>query len=155
MGGRFTCAYSLNVPRAYMNYFMQLCWINGTYGYPVDEAFVSNSAESEWRERPIRHYPLIPLMLVVCVGILILPGCFYRSLSKRSGINLEALLKMVTGAEQNYIKADGSTIAERDQVRVALLTMLGRNLQMYRKKTASVSCNFDSKDLGLPEAERH
>merc|ERR1719310_802199 len=138
VGGRFTCAYSLNIPGSYMPYIISTCWTNGTYYFPTDQPF-DTAEHTRHKIEPIRYYPLVPLLMVACVVLLLIPGILYRALAKRSGVGMEFILRNLQACEQDYIRASGEEVRKREIGRLQFLANLGKNLNLYRRKCESKS----------------
>lgn len=134
VGGKFHCTYPLNFPQSYLSYSFSLCWINGTYGIPIDEPLNNVNYEKDM----IKYYPFIALHLFVCTAMILIPGIIYRCMSKKSGINLDLILRQIQQSERESITANAEQYSKKLAIKMMILANVASNMNFYRKKVKCV-----------------
>ncbi|KAL7675036.1 hypothetical protein ACOME3_001304 [Neoechinorhynchus agilis] len=85
------CWVPAQFTRNYEEYVNDICWVSNTYYIPVDQKLPKDSIER--RKYEIRYYQWVPFILLLQAFSFYLPHIAWRTLSRRSGIDIKDLVE--------------------------------------------------------------
>ncbi|KAI0979669.1 hypothetical protein GJ496_011242 [Pomphorhynchus laevis] len=85
------CWVPAQFTRNYEEYVNDICWVSNTYYIPVDQKLPKDNTER--RRHEIRYYQWVPFILMLQAFTFYLPHMTWRTLSRRSGIDLKNLVE--------------------------------------------------------------
>merc|ERR1719392_526606 len=108
VGKAMSCAIPLNIPGQYTPFINDICYIYGTYFWPLEKP-IGNYTDHDAIVN-IRYYPFFPQLFVVAATIMIIPSSIWRLCSSRSGYGLSLLLKTISVTERALDRSEANKI---------------------------------------------
>lgn len=131
---RITCWTPAQFTGAYLTYTNNYCWISNTYYVPKNESIPADQLDRKQKE--IAYYQWTPLILLFSALGFYLPRILWRSMNRRSGINLQNLIAKnnideIVRTIEYYCRANEPRHRQKNRFIRSLFCTTGKHLGNY------------------------
>ncbi len=102
VGDPISCWVPAQFTDSHEVYTNKICWVSNTYYLPFAQTKIPKRDEAK---KSIGYYQWIPMVLVLQASLFYVPGIFWRILSRRSGINLKAIIDAAATCQETAVIA--------------------------------------------------